>query len=289
MGDLDVSTSQAVALAGRLPVKVSTENGTIAIGDVLTSASSTSGVAMKATKAGRVIGIALESLVQCSNETMEQCKIMVFVNPHWIGNDLSVGQDDSGQIVNLSTEQFRSGLASLGLIVNENGVLEVDTLETRKLCVGSVCVTEAEFKAVFGEGVGSSSSSPATVEIGGTDTGSTPTTTSTTTPTTTPSTTTYYLDFDSDGYGNASSSTSTCEQPAGYIIDSTDCNDTNEDINPNATEICDGLDNNCNGEIDEGGVCDVCDAIHLNLCSTETDCQGGGGYWYNEQCNGEPE
>jgi hypothetical protein len=47
-----------VALAGHVPVKVSLENGSIAPGDLLTP-SSTPGVAMKATKAGIVIGQAL--------------------------------------------------------------------------------------------------------------------------------------------------------------------------------------------------------------------------------------
>jgi hypothetical protein len=49
-----------IALAGRVPVKVSTENGPIQPGDMLTS-SLTPGVAMKATKAGPIIGFALTS------------------------------------------------------------------------------------------------------------------------------------------------------------------------------------------------------------------------------------
>ena len=61
-----------IALAGRVPVKVSNENGVIEPGDFLTS-SSTPGVAMKATKAGPVIGQALESFSGGSG------KIEVFV------------------------------------------------------------------------------------------------------------------------------------------------------------------------------------------------------------------
>ncbi|MBA3679030.1 hypothetical protein H0W80_02475 [Candidatus Saccharibacteria bacterium] len=52
------SGTALVALAGRVPVKVSLENGTIKPGDALTP-SSTPGVAMKATKAGAIIGQSL--------------------------------------------------------------------------------------------------------------------------------------------------------------------------------------------------------------------------------------
>ena len=53
--------SYPIALIGRVPVKVTTENGMIHTGDYLTSAS-VPGYAMKASLAGRVIGKALESL-----------------------------------------------------------------------------------------------------------------------------------------------------------------------------------------------------------------------------------
>lgn len=53
-------TGYPVALTGRVPVKVSTENGSIKPGDYLTS-SSTAGVAMKADRKGKVLGMALES------------------------------------------------------------------------------------------------------------------------------------------------------------------------------------------------------------------------------------
>ncbi len=55
--------SHPVALVGRVPVKVSTENGIIHTGDYLTAAS-VPGHAMKAVRAGRVLGKALENLDQ---------------------------------------------------------------------------------------------------------------------------------------------------------------------------------------------------------------------------------
>ncbi len=52
-------TGKPVALSGRVPVKVTTENGPIKKGDSLTS-SSKPGIAMKAIKTGQIIGVALE-------------------------------------------------------------------------------------------------------------------------------------------------------------------------------------------------------------------------------------
>ena len=66
------------------------------------------------------------------------------------------------------------------------------------------------------------------------------------------STTLYYMDSDGDGFGDPATAIGGCSQPAGYILDGTDCDDTDPNINPNGTEICDGIDNNCDGVIDEG-------------------------------------
>lgn len=63
---------------------------------------------------------------------------------------------------------------------------------------------------------------------------------------------TWYVDADNDGYGNPSTSTQACSAPSGYVSNDQDCDDTNAAINPGATEVCDNLDNNCNGTIDEG-------------------------------------
>ncbi len=64
---------------------------------------------------------------------------------------------------------------------------------------------------------------------------------------------TYYLDSDGDTYGdpdNAITSTN-ASPPSGYVTNNTDCDDTDADINPGETEICDGKDNDCNGIIDD--------------------------------------
>ena len=63
---------------------------------------------------------------------------------------------------------------------------------------------------------------------------------------------TYYADTDLDGFGNILSSTTGLVAPTGYIPDNTDCNDSNPIIFPGSIEICNAIDDNCNGIIDDG-------------------------------------
>lgn len=80
-GPLELQEGQAmVALIGRVEVNASLEGGPIEPGDPLTSASEP-GKAMKANKAGRVIGIALESYTGPTEDN--RGKILMFVNPGW--------------------------------------------------------------------------------------------------------------------------------------------------------------------------------------------------------------
>ena len=62
---------------------------------------------------------------------------------------------------------------------------------------------------------------------------------------------TWYADADSDGYGDSGAPTEACLQPSGYEDDAEDCDDTNGEVNPAATEVCDDVDNDCDGEEDE--------------------------------------
>lgn len=64
----------------------------------------------------------------------------------------------------------------------------------------------------------------------------------------------WYPDGDGDGFGDAGAGVRVCSKPGGavaWIADGTDCDDTDERINPGAFEVCDdGIDNNCNRRLD---------------------------------------
>ncbi len=63
--------------------------------------------------------------------------------------------------------------------------------------------------------------------------------------------TTWYPDADSDGYGGATGSTISCDAPAGHVARAGDCDEALGTVNPDATEICDGVDNDCTAVVDD--------------------------------------
>ncbi len=62
----------------------------------------------------------------------------------------------------------------------------------------------------------------------------------------------YYTDADQDGFGDDATATPFCQAPVNMIAIGGDCDDTDNAVYPGAPEVCDGLDNNCNGQFDEG-------------------------------------
>ena len=60
-------------------------------------------------------------------------------------------------------------------------------------------------------------------------------------------TTTWYMDGDSDGYGDESLSLDACEQPSGYVASGDDCDDASGTISPAAVETCNSVDDDCDG------------------------------------------
>ncbi|HEY4694655.1 MAG TPA: hypothetical protein VIH52_01700, partial [Candidatus Nanoarchaeia archaeon] len=128
-----------IALAGRVPTKVSTENGPIQVGDPITS-SSIAGVGMKATATGRVVGIALESFA-CAGATPEvgtdssgvcSGKIMVFINPSWYTAPLAITSEQEIAISDLviakltTTSLILNNLAASSILLGEKVSLDQD-------------------------------------------------------------------------------------------------------------------------------------------------------------------
>ncbi len=83
---------------------------------------------------------------------------------------------------------------------------------------------------------------------------------------------TYWPDADEDGFGDADADRfDTCAgAPAGWVPNRQDCDDTNPDVNPDGIEVCNGLDDQCNGSTDEGPT-PLCDDV---CCSFELFCDG---------------
>ena len=55
-----------------------------------------------------------------------------------------------------------------------------------------------------------------------------------------------------DGFGDPSIPVTSCSQPAGASENDDDCDDNDTNINPDAIEQCDGVDNDCDASVDEG-------------------------------------
>ena len=117
--------------------------------------------------------------------------------------------------------------------------------------------------------------------------------------------TVYYVDADGDGFGSTTTA-NLCSLPSsGYSLNNTDCDDAVGAVYPGATELCNGVDDNCSGFIDEGcpstiageepfnsilapsGMYSYCSSFYGTLAgafpsaNANSSCVTGEDVWYN--------
>jgi hypothetical protein len=95
-------------------------------------------------------------------------------------------------------------------------------------------------------------------------------------------------DIDNDGIGDECDPCTDVDHD-GFAIEGgacgpIDCDDNNSNVNPNMTELCDGIDNDCDGDIDES-LTNVSGSCGFGICSGGTwnqTCVSGS--WVNITC-----
>ena len=94
----------------------------------------------------------------------------------------------------------------------------------------------------------------------------------------------WYRDSDNDSYGDPNDSVTSETQPTGYVSDYSDCDDADASINPGADEACNGIDDDCDGSVDEELTRPT--TCGVGACSgntgTETCTDGD---WGNDTCD----
>lgn len=84
----------------------------------------------------------------------------------------------------------------------------------------------------------------------------------------------WYLDADDDGFGDPETTEQACEAPEDHVIDGSDCDDSEASTNPAGSEICNGVDDDCDGLVDDED--DSLDSTTLDVFYLDADGDGWG-------------
>ena len=88
---------------------------------------------------------------------------------------------------------------------------------------------------------------------------------------------TYWIDSDGDGFGDPNQTTQACHTPPGATNNNLDCNDQDPEQHPGAWEVCNGQDDDCDGQSDEGceyllgGQPPIVDMDSVNMAQDDVD------------------
>jgi hypothetical protein len=89
----------------------------------------------------------------------------------------------------------------------------------------------------------------------------------------------WFPDGDSDGRGVPAGGMTTCNPPAGYVLFSDDCNDLDANNFPTNAESCDGVDNDCDSQADDGADAACMLSTGMGVCTMGAceiaDCTAG--------------
>ncbi|MCA9491532.1 MAG: putative metal-binding motif-containing protein, partial [Myxococcales bacterium] len=83
-----------------------------------------------------------------------------------------------------------------------------------------------------------------------------------------------WRDADGDGQGDPAAPSAVCEPTAGFVTNDNDCDDGSADAKVGGTEVCDGLDNDCDGVVDPD--CAEQGAESVGRDATGCGCNGDG-------------
>ncbi|GEM_PF-3061067 len=94
-------------------------------------------------------------------------------------------------------------------------------------------------------------------------------------------TTTWYADADHDGFGDPTKTSLACDEPVGFSALGADCDDANAEVHPDATEVCNELDDDCDGTVDDSGglwYADIDGDGHGDTKVSARSCEGASGF-----------